>query len=224
MRSVLCLLVVCLFATTAAAQFGQKGAAPRNAAPPPDTAQKKTTNEKGRQGKAAAAQQGGADSDLADALLVAMDADHDGMVTKIEFRDALKALGKVHKDKQGNMVVPDKAVTDPTADAAGADAGLGQAPGNTGAPAGVDQRNNNETMARFMQYDANHDGVLSANEVPQQGRAMLQGADLDGDGVLNARELQAFSRKMGERMRAISGGVNPNGPGGAPGDGRAPKP
>jgi hypothetical protein len=78
-------------------------------------------------------------------------------------------------------------------------------------------------MARFMQYDANRDGVLSENEVPQQGRAMLQGADLNGDGVLDARELQAFSRRMGERMRAISGGVNPNGAR-APGDGRAPKP
>ena len=50
MRSSLCLFIVCLFASTAAAQFGPKGAAARNAAPPPDTAQKKTTNEKGHAG------------------------------------------------------------------------------------------------------------------------------------------------------------------------------
>ena len=225
MRPVLCLLVACLFATTAAAQFAQKGAAARNAAPPTDTVQKKTTNEKGRPGKAAGADQAGANADLADALLVAMDTDQDGIVTKIEYREALKALGKVRKDKQGNMTVPDKAATDPTAAVPGADAtGLGQGQGNAGAPAGVDQRNNNEAMARFMQYDANRDGVLSENEVPQQGRAMLQGADLNGDGVLDARELQAFSRRMGERMRAISGGINPNGAARAPGDGRSPKP
>src|SRR5215217_5759021 len=109
MRSILCLLVVCLCATTAAAQFSTKGAAARNAVPPAEPGQKKTTNEKTHPGKAATADQAGADSDLADALLNAMDTDHDGIVTKIEYREALKALAKVHKDKQGAMVVPDKA-------------------------------------------------------------------------------------------------------------------
>src|SRR3954471_6742224 len=54
MRSVLCLLVVCLFATTAVAQFGKVGATPRNTAPPADGTPKKT-NDKGHPGKAAAA-------------------------------------------------------------------------------------------------------------------------------------------------------------------------
>ena len=56
--------------------------------------QKKTTNEKGRPGKAGAADQAAADTDLADALLIAMDADHDGVVTKIEYREAMKALAE----------------------------------------------------------------------------------------------------------------------------------
>jgi Ca2+-binding EF-hand superfamily protein len=221
MRSILCLLVVCLFATTAAAQFGAKGATTRNAAPAADPVPKKTTNEKAHPGKAAAAaDQAGADADLADALLAAMDADHDGVVTKVELNKAMAALRKVHKDKQGNMVVPDKAATDPTAAAPGADAGLGQ---GAGAAAGANQRNDNEAMARFMQYDKNGDGVLSENEVPPQARAMLRGADLNGDGVLSAAELQAFSRKMGDRMKAAAAGVNPNGTGGTQGNGRPPK-
>src|SRR6188508_2408595 len=91
MRSVLCLAVVCLFATTAAAQFGKVGAVPRTTTPPADAAAKKTTNEKAHPGKAApAADQAGADADLADALLIAMDTDHDGIVTKIEYREAMK--------------------------------------------------------------------------------------------------------------------------------------
>jgi Ca2+-binding EF-hand superfamily protein len=227
MRSILCLLVVCLFATTAAAQFGGKnGAATRTATPPADAGQKKTANEKGHPGKAAAAaDQAGADADLADALLIAMDTDHDGIVTKIEMNKAMAALRKVHKDNKGNMVVPDKAATDPNAAAAaGADAGLGQDQAGAGAAAGVDQRNDNEAMARFMQYDTNHDGVLSPNEVPPQGRAMLREADLNRDGVIDAKELQVFSRKMGERMKAFSAGANPNGAGGVQGNGRGPKP
>jgi Ca2+-binding EF-hand superfamily protein len=222
MRSVSCLLVVCMFATTAAAQFGTKGSTTRTAARPADTTQKKTTTEKGHLGKAAAGDQAAADTDLANALLAAMDIDGDGVVTKIEMNKAMAALRKVHKDAKGNMVVPDKAATDPNAaTAAGADPTQG--PGGVGAAATGDARNNNEAMAWFAKYDANHDGVLSANEVPAQGRAMLRGADLNGDGVLDAAEWQAFSRKMGERMKAMAAGVNPNG-GGAPGDGRAPKP
>ena len=147
MRSVLCLLVVCLFATTAVAQF-KTGAAARNAAPPADTAQKKTTNEKAHPAKATAADQAAADTELADALLIAMDADHDGVVTKIEMNKAMAALRKVHKDAKGNMVVPDKAAADPTA-APGADAGVAQ----SAAPAGGDQRNDNEAVAWFMSYE-----------------------------------------------------------------------
>jgi Ca2+-binding EF-hand superfamily protein len=185
--------------------------------------QKKATNEKGRSGKAAAAaDQAGADADLADALLIAMDTDHDGVVTKIEMNKAMAALRKVHKDNKGNMVVPDKAATDPNA---AADGGIDptQGPGGVGAAAAGDARNNNEAMGWFTKYDTNHDGRLSANEVPAEGRAMLGAADLDGDGFINAREFQVFSRKMGERMKAMAAGVNQNGAGGTQGNGRATK-
>jgi Ca2+-binding EF-hand superfamily protein len=218
MRSVLCLLVVCLFATTAAAQFGRVGATARNTEPPADATPKKT-NDKGHPGKAAAAaDQAGADADLADALLIAMDTDHDGIVTKIEMNKAMAALRKVHKDSKGNMTVPDKAATDPNA-AQGADVGQGQ--DTAGALAGADQRNNNEATAWFMSYDKNGDGKLSPNEVPQNMRAGLQAADLNGDGFIDAKEFQIFSRKMGDRMKAFNAGINPNG---VQGNGRTPKP
>ena len=215
MRSVLCLLVVCLFATTATAQFAGNNSIERTAAPLADTTPKKTTNDKGHNGKAAnAADQATADADLAAALLAAMDTDHDGIVTKIEFNKAMAALRKIHKDSKGNMTVPDKAATDPNA-AQGADAGQGAGP-----LAGADQRNNNEAMAWFMSYDKNGDGKLSPDEVPPQMRAMLREADTNRDGVIDAAEFQAFSRKMGDRMKAFSAGINPNG---ANGNGRTPK-
>jgi Ca2+-binding EF-hand superfamily protein len=223
MRLVLTLLAVCMFATTAAAQFGTKGSTTRPAVRPSDTTQKKTTTEKGHPGKVAAADQAAADTDLANALLAAMDTDGDGVVSKIEMNKAMAALRKVHKDNKGNMVVPDKAATDPNA-AAAAGVDPTQGPGGVGAAATGDARNNNEAMGWFTRYDANHDGRLSANEVPAQAGAMLGAADLNGDGFIDAREFQAFSRKMGDRMKAMAAGVNPNGAGGAPGDGRAPKP
>ncbi len=221
MKSIPCLLIVCLLATTASAQFsGKNGAALLNQPKATDATTKKTTNEKPHAGKAGADAN---DTDLADALLIAMDADHDGIVTKIEMNKAMAALRKVPKDKQGNMTVPDKAPVDPNAAATiGQDAGFGQGPGGVGAPATADSRINHEAMGRFMQMDANGDGVLSPNEVPVQSRAMLRSADADNNGVIDARELQMFSRRMGERMKAFNAGANPNTPAGAPGDNRKP--
>jgi Ca2+-binding EF-hand superfamily protein len=225
MRSILSLLVVCAIATTAAAQFGGKnGAALRNAARPTDTAQKKMANDKGHSAKANAEEQAATEAEMVNAILLAMDADKDGVVSRVEYGKALAALRKVHKDPRGNMTVPEGATPATGADSkAGADIGQGQA--GVGPAVGTNNRNiNNEAMGRFMQYDTNHDGVLSANEVPPQTRAMLRGADFNGDGVIDAKELQEFARKMGERMKAFNGGVNPNGQGFVPGDGRIPKP
>lgn len=226
MRSILSLFIVCVIASTAAAQFGNKnGASLRNAARTTDAGAKKATTEKAHPAKASAEEQAAAETELVNAILLAMDTDKDGVVTKTEYGKALAALRKVHKDAKGNMVVPDGATPatpgDPNA-AAGTNAGLGQG----GAPAvGAENRNiNNEAMGRFMQYDTNHDGVLAPNEVPPQARAMLRGADFNNDGVIDAKELQEFARKMGERMKAFNAGANPNGQGFVPGDGRTPKP
>jgi Ca2+-binding EF-hand superfamily protein len=221
MKSILSLFVVCLIASTAAAQFGGKnGAALRSAARPADTTQKKTTNEKGHPAKANAEDLAAAETEMVNAILLAMDTDKDGVVSKIEYGKAMAALRKVHVDAKGNRAVPENATPATAADPkAGADAGQGQ-PG-AGQGVGADNRANNEAIARFMQYDTNHDGVLSPNEVPPQARAMLRGADLNGDGVIDAKELQEFARKMGDRMKAFSAGVNPNGQG-VPGDGRKP--
>jgi hypothetical protein len=223
MKSILSLFVVCLVASTAAAQFGGKNALPRNAARPAETTQKKTTTEKGHPAKANAEDQAAAETEMVNAILLAMDTDKDGVVTKIEYGKALAALRKVHKDGKGNMVVPDGATpatpADPNAAGAGANAGQAQ----PGAGVGVNNRANNEAMAWFVQ-NANRNGVMDLRDVPPQMRNTLQAADRNRDGVVDAGEWQLFSARMGERMKAVAAGVNPNGAGGVPGDGRAPKP
>ena len=82
-------------------------------------------------------------------------------------------------------------------------------PGNVNGPAGGvapgrgRQTPQQRQMAgQFMQYDRNGDGKLSPQELPQQGRAMLQGADLNGDDMIDAAELQMAVRRMGERIEA----------------------
>lgn len=215
MRSILCLLVVGVFATTAAAQF-KNGVPKKNTAAAEDATQKKAANAKGNAGKAGAAEQAAVEAEVVDKILAAMDLDQDGVVSQKEMTKALAALRKVPKDKQGNITVPEGAVADPNAAA-----GVAQGPNGAGAPA--DGRNvNNEAMGRFMQLDANHDGVLSPNEVPQQQQAMLRSADTNRDGVIDASELQTFSRRMGDRMKGFAGGVNTNGAGAGQGNNRKP--
>ncbi len=53
----------------------------------------------------------------------------------------------------------------------------------------------------LSQYDRNHDGQLSADELPTQLRGMLRGTDQNGDGKLNTQELQAIQQRLNERVR-----------------------
>ena len=95
MRSILCLLVVCLFATTAAAQFEQGRSYAAQYGAGRGRHAKENDERKGDiRVRRAAADQAGADADLADALLIAMDTDHDGIVTKIEMSKAMAALAE----------------------------------------------------------------------------------------------------------------------------------
>jgi Ca2+-binding EF-hand superfamily protein len=59
---------------------------------------------------------------------------------------------------------------------------------------------------RMMANDANGDGKLSPDEVPEQFRGMLQGGDENNDGTIDARELEMATRRMGDRFRGGFGG------------------
>ena len=160
---------------------------------------------------AKAGEQAAEQADLAGAILAVMDTDGDGVVTRIEFGKAMAALHKVHKDPKGNMTVPEKAA-EAAKVPAGADGTQQNAQGGQAAAGG----RGDEMMAKFMQFDANHDGVLEPNEVPPNVGLMLRNADRNGDHVIDKGELQEYIQSMGDRLKPWTAGVNPNG---VPGDG-----
>lgn len=47
---------------------------------------------------------------------------------------------------------------------------------------------------RIEKFDANHDGVLQASEVPQRLQAWFAQVDTNRDGVVTADEIRAFHR------------------------------
>jgi hypothetical protein len=61
---------------------------------------------------------------------------------------------------------------------------------------------------QLMQLDQNGDQRLSPNEIPPNMQGMFQPTDdLDSDGSINPAELQAITRRMGERARAFTPGA-----------------
>lgn len=82
-------------------------------------------------------------------------------------------------------------------------------PGNAGTVGSNNRRGGNEAMGRFFQMDRNRDGRLTPDEVPAQSAGMLKGGDLNGDGAIDAAELQQLSQRMGDRMKAFAAGVDP---------------
>jgi Ca2+-binding EF-hand superfamily protein len=262
MRSLLCVSLVLLFASTASAQFS-KGA-PKTAADATKPADGAVNPGGQPAGEAAAA--GG----QASPIFAALDLDGDGVISKVELKKAIVSLKKLDSDNDGTLTLaecggtqaPGGPViannTDPAAQwidqimamdknkddkltpneltdnekqmLQGADLNGDRAidrqelaaayanragqnafggPGQNGQA--FNGRNGNEAMARFFQADRNHDGHLTADELPASDKALLQGADANKDGAIDAAELQAFSMRMGNRMKAFGTGVNPNG-------------
>lgn len=64
-----------------------------------------------------------------------------------------------------------------------------------------------EMMTRqfISQADQNRDGTITADELNPQMRAMLQGADADGNGVLEAGEIRMHMETARQRMQQFRG-------------------
>jgi hypothetical protein len=78
-----------------------------------------------------------------------------------------------------------------------------------GGPGGANEAFDPQRMTgQFMQLDQNGDRRLSPNEIPPNMQGMFQPTDdLDNDGTISAAELQAVTRRMGERARAFGPGA-----------------
>jgi Ca2+-binding EF-hand superfamily protein len=134
-------------------------------------------------------------------MFQAIDADSDGVITKVELRKAIVALRKLDINKDGKITL---AETETLRNAAGANgpAGLGGpnrfGKGRGGFAPNGDPRPGGPNM---LQFDRNGDGNLSADEVPPHLRQALGSADQDRNGVIDAVELTATQQRLNERAR-----------------------
>ncbi len=110
------------------------------------------------------------------------DADGDGIVTKAEFAAAREKMGGQRGEGQGEGGGRDQR----------------GAQGQGGPDAG----------AFFDRLDANKDGKLTKDELPERAAERIMQADADGDGEVTKEELEAAREKMGGRR----GGQGQGGP------------
>lgn len=120
-------------------------------------------------------------------MLRGADADGDGAVSKAEIETAMQRMGG------------------------------GPGGGGFGGPGGGFGRGGGDMTQRFMSMDKNGDGKITTDEATEQARPMLRQADADGNGEVDAKEIEQFGRQMGGRARGAFGGQG--GPGGQNGPG-----
>ena len=117
-------------------------------------------------------------------VLLALDADHDGVISAKEIAGASAALKKLDKNHDGKLTMDE--LMGPRPDRGG--------PGRQGRQGGP---NPAEMVSRLMANDKNHDGKLSKAELPQQFQGMFARADANHDGFLSKAELTKFAKNMG---------------------------
>jgi Ca2+-binding EF-hand superfamily protein len=134
-----------------------------------------------------------------DPLFVMIDADGDGVISAKELHKAVAAIKEADTDKDGNITWAE-IVARSGAIAAAAN-GQGEITSGMASGGGIGMGGDSQAMGRFMQYDKNHDGKVTVDEVP----ASMRDWDQNHDGVIDAREMEIAVRRMGDRGNAILG-------------------
>jgi len=142
-------------------------------------------------------------------LMKVLDTDHDGTLSASEIANASKAL--VQLDKNGDGIISSEEMRpDPIA----------MPGGFAGAGPGAGGPFNGAMMSKmFERSDANADGKLTGDEVPERLRDKIAMIDKDGDGAITKSEFAAMSARMeegagkrGGKEGNAGGGVKPKRP------------
>jgi Ca2+-binding EF-hand superfamily protein len=144
-------------------------------------------------------------------MMVALDTNKDGTLSKEEIENAAVALRTLDKNNDGKLTEDELRPAGGPGEGFGGRPGEGfgrrSGPGGPGGPGG--EGNPEEIVARFMQFDANKDNKLGKDELSERMQGLLTRADADKDGFATKEELMAMAQR-----EAASGGTGRGGPGG----------
>lgn len=136
-------------------------------------------------------------------VLAALDADSDGELSASEIENASKALHRLDKNGDGKLTL-DEMRPDPRAMAnAMGRQGDGEGPmGPQGGPALM--------LRMFKSRDANDDGKLSGDEIPEPMRDRMERIDQNGDGAISRDEVERATEMFRDRIGGPGAGRGPD--------------
>ncbi len=136
-------------------------------------------------------------------VLEAIDADKNGELSAEEIANAATALKSLDKNSDGKL---DMAETRPNFEGMGR--GFGGPPGGGQGGGGSE-----EMINRLIAMDANKNGKLEKDEIPERMQSMFSRADKNEDGAIDKEEMTAMAReRSGGQGGGFGGGQG--GPGG----------
>src|SRR5207247_11048260 len=104
-----------------------------------------------------------------------------------EIEKAATALKALDRNNDGKLT--DDELRGPGGGGPGGPGGRGGPGGQPSEGAGGRAANIEENVARYLSLDANKDGKLTKDEVPERMQAFMTRADADGDGIVTKEEL-----------------------------------
>jgi len=115
-------------------------------------------------------------------LMTAIDKNADGELSADEIQSASKSILSLDKDKDGKISVEEMRPVF----GRGGPGGFGGGPDMSG-----------DLVNRMMAFDKNKDDKLSADELPERMKSLMDRADSNKDGFLDRSELSAQARRQG---------------------------
>ena len=146
--------------------------------------------------------EGGPLAGFVEMMMQQLDANKDGSLTKEEIPEPRRAM-LMRADSNGDGMITLEELK-----------ALPMGPGRPGRGAGMGMALP-DPGALVRRFDADDDGKLARDELPEQQRDRMMKADTDGDGFLSVKELQAARGPIpGPRGRPGGGGMGAGGAGG----------
>ena len=119
--------------------------------------------------------------------MVALDTDKDGALSPEEIAKAVEALKTLDKDNNGTLSAEE----------------LRPQFGGRGdrGPGGEGASDPKEMVTRMLSFDADKDGKLSRDEVPERMAGLLERGDINKDGFLDQDELTKIAEQQASRRQ-----------------------
>jgi len=164
-------------------------------------------------------------------VLIALDSNSDGVISKWEIENASRSLQSIDKNRDGQLTSdelrPDFAAMTRLAAQVGTRGELKNSPDGRSVVHDVDDspvedsgKREAEMLAKLMKMDADRDGKLSMKELPERLQGFFESADQNEDGfatrgelgIVTARVARSIGKNASARLGGAAAGGQPRDP------------